>query len=52
MLHLILEYRSQYMRLSNVYDNLISEDKLKQIEDYVSNFKYSRFETDNEDFER
>ena len=40
------------MRLSNVYDNLISKDKLKQIEDYVSNFKYSRFETDNEDFER
>ena len=39
------------MRLSNVYDNLISEDKLKQIEDYVSNFKYSRFENYNEDFD-
>ena len=39
------------MHLANVYDDLISEDKLKQIESYVSQFKYDRFETDTEEYD-
>ena len=39
------------MHLCNVYDNLISNNKLVEIEKYVSQFEYSRFETDNEDFD-
>ena len=39
------------MHLANVYDDLITKDKLKQIQDYVSKFKYDRFETDNEEYD-
>ena len=39
------------MHLANVYDDLITKDKLKQIQDYVSQFKYDRFETDNEEYD-
>ena len=39
------------MHLCNVYDNLISRDKLVEIEKYVSQFKYSRFETDTEEYD-
>ena len=39
------------MHLASVYDNLISEDKLIELENYVSKFTYSRFETDNEEYD-
>ena len=39
------------MHLCNVYDNLISKDKLVEIEKYVSQFQYSRFETDTEEYD-
>ena len=39
------------MHLANVYDNLISKDKLIEIENYVSKFEYSRFETDTEEYD-
>jgi len=39
------------MHLANVYDNLISKDKLIEIEKYVSQFEYSRFETDTEEYD-
>ena len=39
------------MHLANVYDDLITNDKLKEIQDYVSQFKYDRFETDNEEYD-
>ena len=39
------------MPLANVYDNLITKEKLKQIEEYVSQFKYDRFETDTEEYD-
>ena len=39
------------MHLANVYDNLISKEKLIEIENYVSKFSYSRFETDTEEYD-
>lgn len=39
------------MSLVDVYDELISKDLLLQLEQYVSGFTYSRFETDNEEYD-
>ena len=39
------------MHLASVHDNLFSQEKIKEIENYVSKFQYGRFETDNEEFD-
>tara|TARA_R110002020_G_scaffold407491_3_gene617502 strand:+ start:3160 stop:3678 length:519 start_codon:yes stop_codon:yes gene_type:complete len=39
------------MSLVDVYDDLITKDLLLELEQYVSGFTYSRFETDNEEYD-